>query len=258
MKGILYYFSGTGNTKWAALKFKEAFLKYGYELELKSIERIENLNVENQDCLIIGTPVHSEFPPKIIIDFVNKLPNGSNKKTLIYSTQGANSAAAIEYIKRILISKDYNVLVQASIRFANNYYFGAGIERSPEEIKKFSEKAEKKISVLSEEFLKGGVYKDKVSNFRLLLGKAMYKSFYKVLPKLSLNLKSTDECTKCGLCVRNCPVGNITLEEGHAVFHKKCIMCVRCIHLCPKNAIRYKRKKINQIQKDFIKTLDLR
>jgi ferredoxin len=258
MKGILYYFSGTGNTKWTALKFKEVFLKFGYEVELRSIEKIDNLSLEDKDFLIIGTPVHSEFPPKIIIDFLKRLPEGNNMKTLIYSTQGVNSAAAVEYIKRIISDKHYNVSVQASIRFANNYYFGFGIERTPEEIKKFLINAERKISLLVEEFVKDSYYRDKISNLRLYAGKVMHKSFYKMLPKLSSNLTAAEECTKCGLCIRNCPTGNITLEDGQTIFHKNCIMCVRCIHLCPHNAIRYKRKKINQIQKDFIKTLDLR
>lgn len=258
MKGVLYYFSGTGNTKWAALKFKEALFKYNYQIELRSIEKIEGLNTKDVDFIIIGTPVHSEFPPKMVIDFLKDLPEGNNIKTLVYSTQGANSAAAAEFIKRILKSKNYNVMVQASIRLANNYYFGAGIERTPEEIKKFAEKAEEKIEILAEKFARDNYYKDKVYNLRLIIGRLIHNSFYKVLPKLSLNLTSADNCTKCGLCVRNCPVGNITLEEGHAVFHKKCIMCVRCVHLCPENSVRYKHKRINQIQREFIKILNLK
>lgn len=259
MKGLLYYFSGTGNTKWSAEVFKKEFENYSKEIVVKSIEEEESIDLKGYNYLIIGTPVHAEFPPRIVMDFVNKLPvNDKNIKCIVYSTQGANSAAATEYIKRQLESKGYEVLVQISLRFANNYYFGVGVQRSEEEIADFCRKAEEKIKLATERFLKGDQFKEKSSGARVFFAKISHNGFNKMLPKLSASLTSTEECGKCGLCLRNCPKGNITFEEGHAVFHSKCMMCTRCIHLCPINAIRYKGKKINQVQKKMIKSLELK
>lgn len=259
MKGILYYFSGTGNTKWVAKKFEEQFIRHGKELELRSIERIENLDLEGYDYLIIGTPVHSELPPKIVVEFLNRLPEGNkNIKCMIYSTQGVNSAAAVDDMKRLLEKKGYEIIVQTSFRMANSYYFGFGVERTPEEIAKFSKNAEEKVKRIAEEVFKNNKVIEKISYPRFLFGKLTGHGFNRLLPKLASKLSSTEECNKCGLCLRNCPRGNITIEDGRAFFHSNCIMCVRCIHLCPVNAIRYKGKKINQILKDRIKVLDLR
>ncbi|ERI90494.1 4Fe-4S binding domain protein [Clostridiales bacterium oral taxon 876 str. F0540] len=259
MKGLLYYFSGTGNTKWAAEVFKKEFEKLGKELDIKNIEETDNIDLKGYNYLIIGTPVHAEFPPRMVMDFVNKLPeNDKSIKCIVYSTQGANKSAATEYIKRQLEKKGYEVLAQASLRFANNYYFGVGVLRSEEEITRFCSKAEVKIKLIAEKFLKGEQFKEKSSGFRVFIGKISYNGFNKMLPKLSASLTSTSECSKCGLCLRNCPKGNITFEDGHAIFHSKCIMCTRCIHLCPINAIRYKGKKINQIQRKMIKSLELK
>nr|WP_242985123.1 hypothetical protein [Clostridium sporogenes] len=35
-------------------------------------------------------------------------------------------------------------------------------------------------------------------------------------------------------------------------------MCLRCIYVCPSNAIFYKEKRIDQIEKNIIKLLDIK
>lgn len=259
MKGVLFYFSGTGNTRWVAERFKNEFENKGNELLLKNIEDAEEISLEGYDFFAIGTPVHAELPPRVVTEFAGRLPKSiDNMKCLLYSTQGAKSGAAVDYIKRHLQKKGYEVVVQTSFRMANNYYFGFGIERSQEEIQNYCRKAEIKIGRVVEEFLKGNKVKESISGLRMIFGKLTAKSFNKLLPKLSASLTSSEDCSKCGLCLRNCPKSNITFENGHAVFHSKCIMCTRCIYLCPINAIRYKGKKINQIQKNLIKSLELK
>jgi ferredoxin len=258
MKGILYYFSGTGNTKWVAEKFKEQFRKNGIELVLRNIENEEQIDLSGYKYLIVGTPVHAELSPRMVTDFASRLPEGNNIKCIIYSTQGANNAAATDDIRRIIEKKGYNVITQTSFRMANNYYFGVGIERTQEEIINYCKKAEEEVKRITEKFLKGEKINRRASFIRLFFAKVSSRGFYKFLPKLSENLTSTEDCTKCGLCLRNCPRSNITFENGRAIFHSKCIMCTRCIYLCPSNVIRYKGKKINQIQKTMIRSLELR
>lgn len=49
-------------------------------------------------------------------------------------------------------------------------------------------------------------------------------------------------CVKCGTCVRVCPAGNISLENG-VVFGDRCYSCFACLHACPKNAIHVKGER---------------
>lgn len=45
-------------------------------------------------------------------------------------------------------------------------------------------------------------------------------------------------CTGCGRCVKNCPAGAISLENGKAkIDYQKCLGCGLCISICPLGAI---------------------
>ncbi|MFY9605102.1 MAG: 4Fe-4S binding protein, partial [bacterium] len=46
-------------------------------------------------------------------------------------------------------------------------------------------------------------------------------------------------CAGCGSCVKACPNGALSLQEGKAVVdHSKCILCGYCNPVCPDFAIR--------------------
>lgn len=50
--------------------------------------------------------------------------------------------------------------------------------------------------------------------------------------------KPTKDCTKCGVCIHECPVQAINPENPKKVDEKTCISCMRCISVCPHSARR--------------------
>lgn len=263
MRGILYYFSGTGNTKWVADRFKENFRLYNSDVDLMDIqyveEDIQDEQLSNYDFIIIGSPVHVEFPPKIVKDFLDKFNSLKKmKRVIIYCTQASESSSACCFIAKCLKKKKgYTISAQINVKMPNNYYFFIGKKPTKNEIEDLLISANQKVKNTVENFIKSKIIKENTFFIKFELSKILYSVFKNMIPRLSRNIYSTRECNKCGLCLRNCPQGNITFEGGHAVFHSKCILCLRCIHICPINVIRYKNKKIDQTQKNIIKVLNL-
>jgi ferredoxin len=52
-----------------------------------------------------------------------------------------------------------------------------------------------------------------------------------------------EKCTKCGICKRVCPtqVTEVYDKKGGDVTTSNCIMCLRCVEMCPyEDALRLK------------------
>lgn len=258
MRGILFYFSGTGNTKWIADKWKYYFNMKNIELDLINIEEKQDIELTGYNFLIIGTPIYAEMHPKIVDTFLNNLPEANKVKTILYSTQGAQKASALEVMESKIKNKGYSVASKVMFKMSNNFYFFIGKKTSSKEMDEIAVSCEDKIKSIVSNFIEEKYVKERVSGVRVILSKVFNKYFNNYIFNLSKNLSSSEGCTRCGLCVRNCPQNNITFENGHVVFHSKCMMCLRCIYICPTNEIRYKNKKIDQIQRTTIKCLKLK
>ena len=51
-------------------------------------------------------------------------------------------------------------------------------------------------------------------------------------------------CVGCGICVNECPVDAINMENGKAVIDmKKCIRCKKCHEICPQKAVKHDSEK---------------
>jgi len=58
---------------------------------------------------------------------------------------------------------------------------------------------------------------------------------------------SEEMCVGCGVCVDECPVGAIALDDGAArIEDMLCIRCGRCHDVCPQEAVRHDSERIPQ------------
>jgi len=56
-----------------------------------------------------------------------------------------------------------------------------------------------------------------------------------------------ENCVACGVCVEECPVGAISMNEHAAVIDQKaCIRCGKCHEICPHEAVRHDSERITE------------
>ena len=68
-----------------------------------------------------------------------------------------------------------------------------------------------------------------------------------------------DLCVGCGICVDDCPVDAISMEDEKAKINMEdCIRCSTCHSVCPQEAVRHDSEKIPQeVEKNIEWTKDL-
>ena len=65
-----------------------------------------------------------------------------------------------------------------------------------------------------------------------------------------------NKCNGCGICVEECPVNAISMENQKAqIDMDKCIHCGICHQVCPQKAVKHDSEKIpNEIKENMQKT----
>jgi flavodoxin len=111
MKTAVFYVSRTGNTK----RFAEA-ISESLKVPYFDITVSEPASATNFDLLIIGTPVNGFRAAPEILSFVQKLPEGENKKTILFCTYALAKGSTFKGLEQELSRKGYKNLLSVSKR----------------------------------------------------------------------------------------------------------------------------------------------
>ena len=108
MKACILYFSQTGNTKQFAESISES-------LETEAVfdmTTTEPSVVEDYEVVIIGTPVHGFNPSKEALSFVEKLPEGDNKRAVLFCTCRIWKGSTFKKLEKELKKKKYTTVLK--------------------------------------------------------------------------------------------------------------------------------------------------
>ena len=280
---MIFYFSGTGNTKWAASKLATATREDLISIApyMRADDSSHNLAepfiLKENERLGFVFPVHGWRVPKLVREFISKMKilrdssdaTVENKakaddclKNLPFAycvcTAGDSIGLTIENLNEVIsqnpslqalgiteVSSSYSLIMPES-------YIGLpfmDVDPKEREIRK-KENAAQELAVVCEE-----IFDRKEGISRLVKGPIPW-FFTKVVGGFFENVLITDKrfhvekdrCVKCGICANVCPVGDI--KGGHGEYpvwlhHKDCLTCFTCYHHCPHHAIEFG----NQTQK---------
>ena len=54
-----------------------------------------------------------------------------------------------------------------------------------------------------------------------------------------------DRCTRCKICIGNCPFGALSIVDGFLEVSSACTLCGACVNVCPFEALHIERKQID-------------
>jgi NAD-dependent dihydropyrimidine dehydrogenase PreA subunit len=248
-KGIIYYFSGTGNSLFVANKYAELFSNKNIEIQTKDILDLKTISSQSKyDFVGVVFPVYAWLPPQKVIDFVNRLPSVSNKKAIIFCTCYQNSGGSLKYLQKKLTLKNYDVCYTQEYIMPQNFF---SKKQNLENIKKTINNTENKIKEDFSNLLLGKkrfVKKSFLVCFLSLITSFVFFRFF--LSNKKQWTVDYNKCTFCGLCEQICPTNNIVVKKKKKKvnYSNKCLFCTRCYNFCPVNAIKHTKIKEQSIQ----------
>ena len=241
MKSVLIcYFSGTGNTKKVVDCYVKAFKEFGYEATLKNMDDgAFDGDISKFDLFGIAYPIHAFNAPANVLEFaktIKKLPKNAKRTFFVIKTSG-------EPLKLNNISslKLKSILKKRGFRLTNEYHYcmpyNIIFRHTDNMAHKMWETVQKVVPFDCKEIVDGKPAKLGYVPFGRFLAWAFRIEHWGGRFN-GKRYKVSDKCLKCGLCVKKCPVHNITIENGEFKFGKNCLMCMRCSFNCPANAIK--------------------
>lgn len=246
MKFSVFYFSGTGNTKWAVNEFNNSVNKRGHKCSIYSIEiEITNLKeiVNNADIIGFAFPIYGANIPSVVKDFINKFKSNLDstwkKQCFIITTAGYIDAYGPCTARKILKPNGFKLVGYINIKMSNNIStpkiradFLTSIKMK-KRMSKGKDEIERMIySIVHQKtyirniglYLLPGVFIRKVSE-------SEKKNNYQTLSV------DKEKCSRCMTCVNNCPTKSIIFSSEEFRFLPSCTACMRCYNFCPKYAI---------------------
>lgn len=259
---MIFYFSGTGNTRWAAERLAEVTneqLVYIPDVIKGSCE----FNIRRDERIGFVFPVHGWRPPKLVRKFIEKLDilwghdDFDAPLPYVYAlcTAGDSIGKTIEILADDLQTNGLKLNAAFSLIMPESYVGLPFMDVDPKE-KEERKKASAYQDLLrfeqdiinrkhTTELVKGPIpwfFSGPVGSFfvnRLVTDKRFHVE--------------EDRCIRCGKCAEVCPVHDI--EGGKGMLPKwkhngkepyadeePCLTCFTCYHHCPTHAIEFGRQ----------------
>jgi flavodoxin/ferredoxin len=240
-RALIYFFSGTGNTYLVAKKIRDVLNENGLPTDLLPLAKADPVNANPDRLIGIGFPVavHSTYP--VVLEFIRRMPVAkSGCSVFLFSTLAGTASGAIGSIVQILKRKGYRVIAAREITMPRNFWMTSSDLDLRDGI---TEKGLSVAAAFAGSLLIGDGKIPSAGKaelfFMKLVNTPLTWSICRLAYPLSLRKES---CSKCKICSRICPVGNITMQD-YPTIGKNCQICMRCVSYCPSRAIELGHKQ---------------
>ena len=240
MKGIIFYFSNTGNTRLLCEYLQRKITAIPFEL--CGINEEWNKSLDEYGIVGFACFTDQMQIPILMKKFIQSKSASAKQYAFVLNTYGAISGRTLLDLKNTAQKSKFTVLDGISFHVPENYppMIKRGQpntefpkENTIAELNDFVNRLDKKIERIAQG---QEVKKDTVM---IGLAQRLFPRLPMFLSKLELGKIECDrkKCTQCKHCAKGCPSKAITFEEYPVVNHQKCLSCWKCYNRCPSQAI---------------------
>ena len=243
---VMFYFSGTGNSKYIAEMFCRNMNASCHSIE----EDIDFTQLITQEKTIgFCYPIYGSRVPSLMRGFAaGHMAELKNKKVIIFCTQMFFSGDGARVFTDIFPRGHVKVVYAEHFLMPNNVCNLFITPLSSEMgIQKYLMNAQLKMEAVCENIKNGTIKKRGFNPVSRALGLIQGAGYPTLEEKAKKKVWIDGDCNKCLLCVSACPMKNFEYEGGRIRTKNRCMMCYRCINKCPKKAISvYLRGKVKK------------
>ncbi len=233
---MIYYFSGTGNSKWIA----EQLAKRTDDMAVNLAPLIEDkacvtpVSVGPGGRIGLVFPIYAWGAPKIVNEFVKSVSVDLSAYAYAVCTCGDDAGNAMRRLR-----KRFPWKAAWSVAMPNNYLPMYDVDSPALAAEKIAA-AQKRLPEIAGHIHARKAFTDVQRGAFAGIKTAFINPLFQSFAASTKPFFADDTCIGCGLCADNCPRKAIRIADGKPVWTKKhCLQCQACINRCPQRAIQY-------------------
>jgi flavodoxin len=235
---MIFYFSGTGNSKHIADKISDHTSERLVYMSENIIEKNEAYEIGVNERIGFIFPVYWYCMPTIVEKFIGQLKLSGYQNQYVYAIASYGIAAGnvMDRLAEILSKKQLKLNGIFGVRMVDNYVIGYNIINSDKQrdiLNSAEAEIEKIMSMIGRRDNVEYINKGKIAFVTPLTGYAYRKTNH------TKKFFATQACNSCSQCERSCPCNAIHMVSGKPMWKGDCTFCLKCIHGCKQSAIQY-------------------
>jgi len=218
------------------------------DFDLFDIRNLEGFDPSSYTFVGFASYTDYYAPPRSMIDTISKIPLGNGRESFVLMTYAGMIGKAVKGLKEEVEQRGYKVITSHFVAMPESYppmrKKGIKKEDNPKdpELERFQQFIRELGDLIVTKELKGKVdqKKNKIGLFNTFVPYKIRTDKLKGMGKKKVDL---DLCTRCSICMKNCPYNAISMNDGPIFDEKTCHACFGCYNKCPVGAITSEKVK---------------
>lgn len=239
----LLYFSPTNTTSQIVKEIARGIGELAKEYNLTlPVNRQDEITFGSNDVVIVGMPVYAGRVPEILTDYFAKVKGNNTKAIFVVVYGNRHYDDALLELKDIFEAQGFIGVAAAAFIGEHSYTSQVGTGRPDTDdvknAKNFGLEIKDKLS-------------NKDSEVPVLVVKGQFPYKEKVVRPVMAPI-TNDNCIRCGICAKYCPMATIDFNNYKDIDATKCIRCCSCIRRCPVGAKSMNHEMFHKIKQSLI------